>query len=196
MENTRRALINRKTKETDISLDLCLDGGETAVDTGIGFFDHMLTAFALHGGLGLKIKCVGDLNVDAHHTAEDVGIALGKAFNEALGDKSGIDRYGSFYIPMDESLAFSAVDISGRPYLVFFAEFNQERIGGFDSCLSEEFFRAFAFNAGITLHIRVPYGNNAHHMTEAIFKSVAHSLKAAVKTNSDGVLSTKGSIDK
>lgn len=196
MENTRRALINRKTKETDISLDLCLDGGETAVDTGIGFFDHMLTAFALHGGFGLKVKCIGDLNVDAHHTAEDVGIALGKAFNEALGDKSGIDRYGSFYIPMDESLAFSAVDISGRPYLVFFAEFNQERIGGFDSCLSEEFFRAFAFNAGITLHIRVPYGNNAHHMTEAIFKSVAHSLKAAVKTNPDGVLSTKGSIDK
>ncbi|MCR4925953.1 MAG: imidazoleglycerol-phosphate dehydratase, partial [Clostridiales bacterium] len=120
---------------------------------------------------------------------------LGKAFDEALGDKSGIDRYGSFYIPMDESLAFSAVDISGRPYLVFFADFKQERIGDFDSCLTEEFFRAFAFNAGITLHIRVPYGNNAHHMVEGIFKAVAHAMKQAVKVNKNGVLSTKGSLD-
>lgn len=191
----RSALINRKTKETDISLELNLDGGEVKANTGIGFFDHMLTAFAVHGGFGLKVDCKGDLNVDGHHTVEDVGIVLGKAFDEALGDKGGIDRYGSFYVPMDESLAFSAVDISGRPYLIFFAEFKQEHIGDFDSCLCEEFFRAFAFNAGITLHIRVPYGNNAHHMVEGIFKAVGHAMNQAVKVNDSGVLSTKGSID-
>lgn len=187
--------INRKTKETDISLTLNLDGGDVSIDTGVGFFDHMLTAFAVHGGFGLTVKVQGDLNVDDHHTIEDTGIVLGKAFNEALGDKSSIERFGSFYVPMDEALAFSSIDISGRPYLVFDADFPQEKCGDYTSAMTWEFMRAFAFNAGITLHTKVLYGNNSHHMIEAMYKSVAHALKQAVRKNdSNKPLSTKGVI--
>ncbi|MEE1155173.1 MAG: imidazoleglycerol-phosphate dehydratase HisB [Acutalibacteraceae bacterium] len=192
----RNAIEERKTKETDIFVDVNLDGGKVDIDTGIGFFDHMLTAFAVHGGFGLTIKVKGDLYVDCHHTIEDTGIVLGKAFYKALGDKSGIQRYGSFYIPMDEALAFSSVDISGRPFLVFKAEYPQAVVGAYDCCMTEEFFRAFAFNAGITLHIKSEYGANSHHIIEAIFKAVAHAMKSAVKTTAKGqTLSTKGSLD-
>lgn len=188
----RKSQITRKTKETDISAALNLDGGEVKINTGIGFLDHMLTALAVHGGFGLTLEAKGDLYVDGHHTAEDVGIVLGKALCEALGDKSGIVRYGSAYIPMDESLGFCAVDISGRPFLVFNAEFVNEKIGELDTCLIEEFMRAFAFNAGITLHLRVEYGKNDHHKAEALFKALAYALKTATRKNSGEVVSTKG----
>ena len=192
----RTAEITRTTKETDISVKLDLDGGAKAViDTGIGFLDHMLTALAIHGGFSLELSCKGDLYVDGHHTAEDVGIALGTAFREALGDKSGIMRYGTAFIPMDESLGFCSLDISARPFLVFNADFTNERVGEFDTCLTEEFMRAFTFNAGITLHLRVEYGSNDHHKIEALFKALAYALKAAVKKNTDGsVISTKGTL--
>lgn len=190
----RTSVQQRKTKETDIEIKLSLDGGTVSVSTGIGFFDHMLNAFAVHGRFGLEIEADGDLLVDCHHTVEDVGIVLGKAFAEALGDKSGIARYGSFYIPMDEALAFAAVDISGRPFLVFQADFRQERVGDFDTCVTEEFFRAFAVNAGITLHTRVEYGSNSHHEIEAMFKAVAHAMQLAVTKTEEGVLSTKGTL--
>lgn len=190
---SRTAEIKRTTKETDISVKLDLDGCEVKIDTGIGFLDHMLTALGVHGGYGLEVSCKGDLNVDGHHTAEDVGIVLGKAFAEALGDKSGIMRYGSAFIPMDEALAFCALDISARPFLVFNAEFKNERVGEFDTCLTEEFMRAFAFNAGITLHLRVEYGSNDHHKIEALFKALAYALKTAVRRNENGgAVSTKG----
>lgn len=189
----RTSNIQRITKETKINIELNLDGGEVEVSTGIGFFDHMLTAFGVHGGFGLRVEVKGDLEVDTHHTAEDTGIVLGKAFKEALGDMSGIERYGSFSIPMDESLAQVSLDISNRPFLVFNAKFEQELCGDYETCVTEEFWRAFAMNSGITLHINVPYGTNAHHQIEAIFKAVAHALKIAVTKNSDGaVLSTKG----
>lgn len=189
----RTAQIDRKTRETDITLSIDLDGkGNVSVDTGIGFFDHMLTALAVHCGIDLTVKCQGDLYVDAHHTVEDTGICLGKAFAQALGDKSGIARYGSAYVPMDEALAFCSLDISGRAFLVFNAQFSDDRIGQFDTCLTEEFFRAFAFNAGITLHIREEYGKNDHHICEAIFKAAAHALKQAITVNGGAVLSTKG----
>lgn len=189
----RTSNIQRNTKETKINIELNLDGGEVEISTGIGFFDHMLTAFGVHGGFGLKVEVKGDLEVDTHHTAEDTGIVLGKAFKEALGDMSGIERYGSFNIPMDESLAQVSLDISNRPFLVFNAKFEQELCGDYETCVTEEFWRAFAMNSGITLHINVPYGTNAHHQIEAIFKAVAHALKIAVTKNSDGaVLSTKG----
>lgn len=190
----RTAEITRKTRETDIKIKLDLDkSGEVSIDTGIGFLDHMLTALAVHGGFSLSVKCAGDLNVDGHHTTEDIGIVLGMAFREALGDKSGIMRYGSAFIPMDESLAFCSLDISARPFLVFNAQFTNERVGEFDTCLTEEFMRSFAFNAGITLHLRVEYGSNDHHKIEALFKALAYALKAAVKRNTDGsVVSTKG----
>ena len=189
----RTSTVERNTKETQIKIELNLDGGEVKVDTGIGFFDHMLTAFGVHGGFGLNVKVTGDLDVDTHHTVEDTGIALGKAFNEALGDMSGINRYGTFYIPMDESLAQASLDISNRPFLVFNADFAQEKCGDYETCVTEEFWRAFAVNSAITLHINVLYGANAHHEIEAIFKAVAHALKIAVAKNGDGsVLSTKG----
>lgn len=193
---SRTAEISRKTKETDITVKLDLDdSGTPDIDTGIGFFDHMLTALCVHGGFNMTVKCRGDLNVDGHHSVEDTGIALGKAFAEALGDKSGIMRYGSAFIPMDEALGFCALDISARPFLVFNASFTNERIGDYDACLTEEFMRAFAFNAGITLHLRCEYGKNDHHITEALFKALAHALKQAVKINSDGkALSTKGTL--
>lgn len=192
----RTASVSRKSKETDISVQVNLDGGDVSVQTGIGFFDHMLTAFAVHGGFGLQLTCKGDLEVDCHHTVEDTGIVLGQAFLKALGDKAGIARYGSFFVPMDEALGFCAVDISGRPYLVFDARFPEERVGEFDTCMGAEFFRALAFNAGLTLHLRVPYGENSHHMLEALFKAAGHALKiAAAKTADGAVLSTKGMLD-
>lgn len=189
----RTATIERKTRETDIKLTVDLDGsGKTQIDTGIGFFDHMLTAFAVHSGIDLTVKCDGDLYVDAHHSVEDIGICLGKAFAQALGDKAGIARYGSAYVPMDEALAFCSLDISGRAFLVFNVQFSDDRIGQFDTCLTEEFFRAFSFNSAITLHIREEYGKNDHHICEAIFKAVAHALKQALAQNGGRVLSTKG----
>ena len=189
----RTATVVRNTKETQITVELNLDGGDVQVSTGIGFFDHMLTAFGVHGGFGLKVDVQGDLEVDTHHTVEDTGIALGLAFNEALGDKSGIIRYGSFFVPMDEALASCVVDISNRPFLVFKASFEQELCGDYETCVTEEFFRAFAVNSAITLHISVPYGANAHHEIEAIFKAVAHAMQIATRKNTDGaVLSTKG----
>lgn len=189
----RSAEISRNTKETQISAELCLDGGDVEISTGIGFFDHMLTAFAVHGGFGLKIKMNGDLQVDTHHTVEDTGIALGAAFRQALGDMGGIERYGSFFIPMDEALAHCVIDISNRPFLVFKASFAQELCGEYETCVTEEFFRAFAMNACITMHIIVPYGSNAHHEIEAIFKAAAHAMRMAVRPTGDSaVLSTKG----
>lgn len=189
----RSVELNRTTKETDINLSLNLDGGEVSIDTGIGFFDHMLNSFAVHGGFGLKVKVAGDLEVDDHHTIEDTGIVLGKAFNKALGDKSSIERFGSFYVPMDEALAFASLDISGRPFMVFDADFPQEKCGDYTSAMTVEFMRAFAYNAGITLHVKCEYGYNSHHIVEAIYKAVAHALKIAVKENETGKpLSTKG----
>ncbi len=189
----RTAEIKRKTKETDIEIFVKLDGeGKVSINTGIGFFDHMLTAFGVHSGIDLQVDVTGDLYVDGHHTVEDTGIVLGQAFAKALGDKAGIARYGSAFVPMDEALGFCALDISGRPFLVFNAEFNDDRIGEYDTCLTEEFFRAFAFNSGITLHIRKEYGKNDHHVAEAIFKAVAHALKEAMEIKGDKILSTKG----
>lgn len=189
----RTAEIKRKTKETDIEIFVKLDGeGKVSINTGIGFFDHMLTAFGVHSGIDLQVDVTGDLYVDGHHTVEDTGIVLGQAFAKALGDKAGIARYGSAFVPMDEALGFCALDISGRPFLVFNAEFNDDRIGEYDTCLTEEFFRAFAFNSGITLHIRKEYGKNDHHVAEAIFKAVAHALKEAIEIKGDKILSTKG----
>ena len=188
----RTAEIERNTKETQIKISLDLDGGEVNVSTGIGFFDHMLTAFGVHGGFGLNVQVTGDLEVDTHHTVEDTGIALGMAFKRALGDMGGINRYGSFYIPMDESLALCALDISNRPFLVFKANFNEERCGDYETCCTEEFFRAFAVNSGITLHINLLYGSNSHHGIEAIFKAFAHAMKIAVAKSDGGILSTKG----
>lgn len=188
----RTGSIKRATRETDINVSVSLDGGATEINTGIGFFDHMLTALSVHSGIGMTVSCKGDLEVDGHHTVEDVGICIGLALREALGDRKGIARYGSFYIPMDEALAFASLDISGRPFLVYNAQLSQERCGEFDTCLGLEFFRALAVNAGITLHIRLEYGCNAHHELEAIFKAVAHALKAACKIEYKDTLSTKG----
>lgn len=188
----RTGKITRTTRETDIEVSVNLDGGAAEISTGIGFFDHMLTALSVHSGIGMTVKCKGDLEVDGHHTVEDVGICIGMALREALGDRKGIARYGSFFIPMDEALAFASLDISGRPFLVYNAQLSQERCGDFDTCLGLEFFRALAVNAGITLHIRLEYGANAHHELEAIFKAVAHALKAACKIEYEDTLSTKG----
>lgn len=189
----RAAELTRKTRETDIYVKIDLDGnGKTDISTGIGFFDHMLTALGVHSGFDLTVKAEGDLYVDAHHTVEDTGIVLGQAFKLAIGDMSGIERYGSAYIPMDEALGFACVDISNRPFLVFDANFNDDRTGQFDNCLTEEFLRAFAFNAGLTLHVLEKYGRNDHHIIEALFKACAHALKIAAKQNGGAVLSTKG----
>lgn len=188
----RSAQITRTTKETDIRLKLSLDGGEVAVSTGIGFFDHMLTALAFYAGWGLALTVKGDLHVDGHHTVEDTGIVLGQALREALGDKKGIRRFGSAYVPMDEALCFTALDFSNRPFLVFDAEMPQPMIGEYDSCLTVEFMRAVSMNAGITLHQKCFYGVNAHHMTEGLFKSLGLAIKDAVKVEGAGVVSTKG----
>ncbi len=192
----RTAEISRNTKETQITVKLDLDNsGKVNINSGIGFFDHMLTALAVHGGFSLDVQCKGDLYVDGHHSVEDIGIVLGMAFKEALGDKSGIMRYGTATIPMDEALGWCCLDISARPFLVFMAEFKNERIGEFETCLVEEFMRAFAFNAGITLHIKAEYGTNDHHKVEAMFKALAYALKQAVKKNETGAaISTKGTL--
>ena len=189
---SRTAEIHRVTKETDIELKLSLDGGNRDISTGIGFFDHMLTAISVHGGLGLELNVRGDLEVDCHHTVEDTGIVLGQAIRKALGDRSGIKRYGHAFIPMDEALGFCALDISGRPFLVFDCDFPQVVTGTFDCCMTEEFFRALAMNAGLTMHLRCEYGKNSHHMIEAIFKAFAHALKDAAELTGGGVLSSKG----
>ncbi|NLM24563.1 MAG: imidazoleglycerol-phosphate dehydratase HisB [Firmicutes bacterium] len=190
--------VARKTRETDIRVKISLDGtGTSQVQTGIGFFDHMLTALARHGFFDLQISCVGDLEVDGHHTVEDVGICLGQAFKIALGDGSGVIRYGNAFVPMDEALVQVALDISGRPFCAADLQLPQAQVGAFDSCLAEEFFRAFAFNAGITLHIRQLAGTNTHHIIEAAFKALAKALQQAVTFDQriDGTLSTKGSLD-
>lgn len=188
----RQATICRETKETQIALHLNLEGGERKIETGIGFFDHMLGSFAVHGGFGLILKCTGDLEVDGHHTVEDVGIALGQAVARILGDRAGIARFGSSYVPMDEALGFCALDISGRPYLVYDAPMPQPMCGQYDTCLTVEFMRAFAIHAGITLHLKSMYGDNAHHITEALYKALARALRQAVTETGGEVLSAKG----
>lgn len=189
----RTAEVIRRTQETDVQVRLNLDGtGRTEISTGIGFFDHMLTALGVHAGFDLMVKVKGDLEVDCHHTIEDSGIVLGQALLKALGEMP-VTRYGSAFIPMDEALGFVALDISRRPFLVFQCEFSSDRIGGMDTQMVEEFFRSFAFQAGITLHAKVEYGKNDHHKAEALFKALAHSLKTAVAPlEGKVVLSTKG----
>ena len=192
----RTAQINRKTAETDIMLSLNLDGtGKSEIDTGCGFLNHMLTLFAKHGRFDLAVKCVGDVDVDDHHTAEDIGICLGDAFAACLGEMRGITRYGNMILPMDEALILSAVDISGRGKLVFELPVPTEKVGDFDTELVKEFFEAFVRRANITLHIRELAGENSHHIIEGAFKSVARSLRAAVKLDPDAmgeIPSTKG----
>lgn len=190
----RSCKIQRKTKETDIELEFILDGeGIYNGSCNIGFLDHMLDAFCVHGNFNLNLEMSGDLDVDCHHSVEDLGIVLGTALKNLVEDKSGLTRYGSFYIPMDETLAFCSLDISGRPFLVFQAEFTQEKVGNFDCCMVKEFFRAIAFNSGLTLHLNILYGENAHHKIEGIFKAFAHALKEAVKKKkTDRILSSKG----
>ena len=187
----------RKTKETDISLHLNLDGtGSSSIHTGIGFFDHMLDGFARHGLFDLKVNVAGDLAVDCHHTIEDTGIVLGNAINEAVGDKKGIRRYGSCILPMDETLVLCAVDLSGRPYLVFDGEFTTDRVGYMDTEMVKEFFYAISYTAGMNLHIRVLSGGNNHHMIEAMFKAFAKALDQAtvIDPRITDILSTKGSL--
>jgi imidazoleglycerol-phosphate dehydratase len=193
---TRTADRERSTAETEIRLSLDLDGGDSRAATGVGFLDHMLDLLARHGKLGLKVEASGDLETGAHHTVEDVGIVLGQALDEALGDRAGIRRYGSALVPMDESLAECAIDISGRPLCVFEADLPATAIAGFDTELAEEFFRAVANGAKLTLHVSVRYGTNAHHMIEACFKAFARALRAAVSVDPDesGVPSTKGTL--
>lgn len=188
----RTAAICRTTKETDVDLKLSLDGGAVRVSTGIGFFDHMLTALAFYAGWGLELAVRGDLEVDGHHTVEDTGIVLGQALKEALGERKGIRRFGSAFVPMDEALCFTALDFSNRPYLVFDAEMPQPMIGDYDSCLTVEFMRAVAMNAGLTLHQKCHYGANAHHITEGLFKSLGLAVKDAARVEGAGVVSTKG----
>ena len=194
----RTAEISRKTKETDITVKVDLDGNGTYdIDTGIGFFDHMLSALSKHSGINMDIKCKGDLVVDAHHSVEDVGIVLGQAVCKALGDKVGIRRFGSCAVPMDEALGKAIIDISGRPFIVFDAEFSGDKCGEMDTQLFEEFFRSFAFNAGITLHISAPYGANDHHKAEAMFKALARALRQATEIDprfAGQIVSTKGSL--
>ena len=192
----RTAKIERETGETKVSVELSLDGGEVSASTGVGFLDHMLDLLGRHGHVGLKVEAEGDLETGAHHTVEDVGLALGKALDEALGDRSGIRRYGYTRVPMDESLGACAIDISGRPLCVFEADLPPVTIAGFDSELAEEFFRAVASTSRMTLHVGVAYGSNAHHMIEACFKAFARALRTAVEVDPDeeGVPSTKGTL--
>ena len=185
----------RNTKETSINLYLNLDGGEVRVASGIGFFDHMLTALATHAGWGLVLNCDGDIWVDGHHSVEDIGIVLGQALSEVI-DKSAIKRYGCAFIPMDEALCRAVVDVSGRPFLVYHDDYTQApMIGDYDTELTEEFFRALAMNAKITLHIEALYGKNGHHIVEGIFKAVAHAMADALSPRTGGVLSTKGVLE-
>jgi len=192
---TREAEITRTTTETDIKLKLNLDGSGTAdIKTGIGFFDHMLNLFTKHGLFDLVLKAKGDLDVDAHHTVEDAGIVLGQAFNKALGDKKSIRRYGTSFVPMDESLAMVSVDFGGRPFLVFDVPLKEQKLGNMDSELIEEFFRAVSYNAQMNIHIKVPYGSNNHHMVEAVFKAFGRAVDQASELDEriKGVMSTKG----
>lgn len=192
---TRQAKLSRQTKETKIELALDLDGnGESTVETGIGFFDHMLTLFARHGLFSLQLKAAGDLYVDGHHTVEDAGIVLGQAIAAAAGDKAGIRRYGQFFLPMDEALVLVALDFSGRPYLALEAELGQGRVGDMDAELVEEFLRSLVLHAGLTLHVRVLAGKNRHHIIEAIFKGLGRALAQAVERDPrvEGIPSSKG----
>lgn len=194
----RKSSICRKTKETDISIDLNLDGkGINDIDTGIGFLDHMLTHISKHGFFDIKIKASGDLNVDCHHTIEDIGIVLGKCISQALGLKMGIKRYGSSIVPMDEALVMCSLDISGRPLYISNSKFTVERLGNFDTEMIEEFFRALCINSGINLHIKVLEGINNHHIAEAMFKAFGRALDEATQIDSriEGVLSTKGILE-
>ena len=193
----RTANIHRKTAETDVELELTLDGiGEARVATGIGFFDHMLALLAKHAAMDLAVRATGDLNVDQHHTVEDVGICLGQALRKALGDKAGIRRYGHFTLPMEETLCTSSLDLGGRAYFVFEADFPTNKIGEFDSELVADFWHAFSANALCNLHISVPYGRNSHHIAEAIFKATARALRIAIELDprQPGVPSTKGTL--
>ncbi len=193
----RCAKLKRATYETDISVSVDIDGtGKSDIDTGIGFLDHMLTLFSKHGIIDLMAKARGDLNVDFHHTVEDIGIVLGKCLSDALADKTGLKRYGTSFLPMDETLALVSVDISGRPFLAYDCKMNTQKVGDFDTELVEEFFRAVAFNAGITLHIKLMYGSNSHHIIEAVFKAFGRALREAA-TRDDrvvGLMTTKGVI--
>lgn len=193
---SRTAEIKRDTKETQISLKLSLDGGDARASTGVGFLDHMLDLLARHGRLGLEVEATGDLETGAHHTTEDVGIVLGQAIDQALGDRAGIRRYGFATVPMDEALAECAIDISGRPLTVYEADLPDVAIADFDTELTEEFFRAVANNSKMTLHLRIRYGTNAHHMVEAAFKAFARALRQAVSIDPEetGVPSTKGTL--
>ena len=194
----RAASVSRRTAETDVSVSLALDGtGKAAIATGVGFLDHMLELFARHGLFDLEVKVEGDLHVDQHHTTEDTGIAVGQAFLKALGDKKGIARYADLHLPMDETLSRVALDISGRPFLVFKAEFPAEKIGAFDTELVREWFQAFAMNGGVTLHVETLYGDNSHHIAESCFKGLARALRKAVALDprEEGrVPSTKGTL--
>jgi len=194
----RKAAIRRTTKETDVAVAIDLDGtGAGSVSTGIGFLDHMLDLLARHSRIDMDIKAVGDLHIDYHHTAEDVGIALGQAVKEAIGDMKGISRYADVLLPMDETLTRVALDVSGRPFLVFRTAFHSDKIGSFDTQLVGEWFRAFAMNAGITLHVETLYGINDHHISESCFKGLARALRAAVAIDpsaKDEVPSTKGRL--
>lgn len=198
MSALRKAAKSRKTNETRIEIAVNLDDpAEVEVSTGVGFFDHMLELFARHGRIGLVVKASGDLYIDSHHTVEDTGIVLGQLVREALGDKKGITRYGSAYVPMDEALGFVALDISGRPFLHFEAEFENPKLGNFDTELVREFFQAFAFQAAVTLHARVLYGANTHHKIESLFKALGRAFHQAVEVDPEikGVNSTKGLIE-
>ena len=196
-ENTRQSRITRKTAETDIVIEFNVDGsGRADISTGVGFLDHMLTLFTVHGFFDLRLQAQGDLEVDDHHTVEDVGICLGQALAQALGDRSGICRYGHAYVPMDETLARVCVDISNRPYLHYQAAVPDQKVGNFDTALAKEFMRAFAQHAGLTLHVDLLHGENTHHIIEAVFKALARALSiaATVRTDLDGQLSSKGML--
>lgn len=189
----RKATLRRTTGETDISISLTIDGtGRFEGTSGIGFFDHMLHLLARHSGMDISLTCQGDLDVDNHHTIEDIGITLGEVFEKALGDKKGIHRYGCFFCPMDETLSRIVLDLSGRPYFVFDVDIPVERIGSFETEMTREFFLAFANNAKMNLHMATLYGVNGHHIVESLFKGIGHALKEAVTIEGDTVLSTKG----
>lgn len=193
----RKKELTRSTAETAIKLAFNIDGsGETAINTGVGFFNHMLTLFTKHGLFDLKVDCDGDIDVDQHHTVEDIGIVLGQAFNESIGTKEGIDRYATISIPMDEALSTVSIDISGRPFFVYNVEGLKDKVGEFDTELVEEFFQAFVSHAKVTLHINLQYGKNTHHIIESIFKAFGRALSAASKINPDikGIPSTKGML--
>ena len=194
----RQASIKRKTKETDVEVAINLDGeGRASVSTGIGFLDHMLDLLSRHSRIDIEVKAKGDLHIDHHHTTEDVGIALGQAVKQALGDMKGITRYADVHVPMDEALTRVAIDISGRPFLVFKAEFVRDKVGPFDTELVQEWFQAFAVNAAVTLHVATLYGTNDHHIAESCFKGLARALRAAVSIDSRAaheVPSTKGTL--